>query len=57
MKDNKSMKKSVLSLIAIASISAFGATFTGVELDVSALPKEKAFIGRMVRTRILPMPI
>ena len=52
MKDNKSMKKSVLSLIAIASISAFGATFTGVELDVSALPKEKAFIGRMVRTRI-----
>ncbi|MBQ9739811.1 MAG: hypothetical protein IJV91_02620, partial [Kiritimatiellae bacterium] len=46
------MKKSMLLLAAIASAGVSGATYTGVEMDVSSLPENKAFIGRMVRTRI-----
>ena len=47
------MKKTIFMLsAALFALGAVGAVYTGIETDVSALPKEKAFIGQMVRSRV-----
>ena len=45
------MRIAVLA-VALLSVGAHGGVYTGIETDVSALPKKKAFIGRLVRSRV-----
>lgn len=45
-------KNAALCFAFMVALGVFGAVYEGIETDVSALPADKAFIGRLVRSRV-----